>query len=325
MAQSRNDFIDFCKGFLMLGVIWGHTITSLEGGISAPVFIHTFFRTYDMPFFMILSGFFLGKSLSHNQVRKTFVNRITMVLLPVLLWNLLARNIHFSSFYFLFAVFVSSTICIGAYSLGRVFSQKGRYVEFCIEVASIIILHFVSIPWNMFYLFPFFVVGRYLPNINFRLKNFKFFLFAFVFLLCFWQVKYTPWNFGFDAWQNDSFGIVIYVYRFVLGVLGTYIIANVLKVIYNLNGGGYSMLVKCGRQTLAIYILQSFFVGYLQRFVTFLVQKYDIAYSQIEINIIGYIAAPIVALTLLKICSLIVDCFARYRFTKYLFGFKLIK
>lgn len=239
MAQSRNELIDFYKGFLMFGVIWGHTITSIKGGLNVgPIFIHTFFRIYDMPFFMILSGFFLTKSLLNKNVKKVFLNRASMILFPVVLWNLVARNFNFSSFYFLWAVFLSSVISIIGFRLGECFEKRGKYLEIGFECLVIVGLYVVNVPWNMFYLYPFFVVGRHLPNVEFHINHVIFVLMFFVFGMCYWQGKYTPWSLGYDAWQTDSWNIFIYIYRFLLGILGTYIVANILRVIYKLNGGG---------------------------------------------------------------------------------------
>lgn len=254
MVQNRNELVDFYKGFLMFGVIWGHTITALKGGFDVgPIFIHTFFRIYDMPFFMILSGFFLGKSLSHNSCKKVLINRISMILLPAVLWNCIARNTNFSSFYFLWAVFMSSFICIGGFWLSN-YSKNGRYIELCVEILVTLILYTINIPWNMFYLFPFFVLGRHLPSIEFRSSYFIAVFFSFVLLMCFWKGEYSPWILGYGEWKNDTFSIVIYLYRFVLGVLGTYMTANLLKVLYALNWGGANLTWSKVENKLWLYI-----------------------------------------------------------------------
>lgn len=326
MAQNRNELVDFYKGFLMFGVIWGHTITALKGGLDVgPVFIHTFLRIYDMPFFMILSGFFLGKSLLHNSCKRVLINRISMILFPVVLWNLVARNINFSSFYFLWAVFVSSSICISGYWLGN-YCKNGRYIELCVEILVTLILYTVDIPWNMFYLFPFFILGRYLPNIEFRLSHFMLVFFCFIMLICFWKGEYSPWVLGYDEWKNDIYSIGIYFYRFTLGVLGTYIAANILKVLYTLNWGGKSVLIKSGKQTLAIYILQTFIVErFFAHIIRALVERSCFTYDSIEVNIMGYVVAPIIAYTVLIICSMITDKLENYKYTKYVFGFKFVR
>lgn len=89
-------------------------------------------------------------------------------------------------------------------------------------------------------------------------------------------------------------------------------------------GGGKSFIVKSGRQTLAIYILQSFFVEkILKHLMCLLVQKYNISYNSYEINVLGYIAAPVIAYLVLCLCSNIIDIVERHKYTRFVFGFKI--
>ena len=239
MESKRNEVIDFYKGVLMWGLILGHTITALKGGLDVgPIFIHTFLRTYDMPFFMVLSGFFLSKSLSKYTVRNVLTNRVTMILFPILIWNIITTNLHFTSFYFLWAVFVSSIICVLSFEIERIVNGKRWHVELSLEIICIIALHFIYIPWNLFYLFPFFVFGRYMKDVEFKIPNFMIALIIFVIFLCFWKGAYSPWVMGFDKWQSDTHLLIIYLFRFLLGLLGTYIIANALNTLYRMNWGG---------------------------------------------------------------------------------------
>lgn len=79
-----------------MGVILGHTITALKGVLDVgSISVYTFIRTYDMPFFMILSGFFLSKFLYRHEIERVLMNRITMILFPTLLWNVITGNISF--------------------------------------------------------------------------------------------------------------------------------------------------------------------------------------------------------------------------------------
>lgn len=121
--ENRNQKVDFYKGLLMWGVIWGHTITALANNtLNEGIFIHSFFRLYDMPFFMILSGYFLYKSLEKNNSFKNILqDKITQLLVPILLWNWI---IHFpypstKSFYFLWAVFISSILTITVHTITK--------------------------------------------------------------------------------------------------------------------------------------------------------------------------------------------------------------
>ena len=50
MSGRRDTGIDFIKGMLIFGVVYGHLITALTVGSHCQVWLHTFMRTFDMPF-----------------------------------------------------------------------------------------------------------------------------------------------------------------------------------------------------------------------------------------------------------------------------------
>lgn len=63
-SSGRDPSVDFAKGMLMWCVVYGHMVDALLGGMShATVWLHLFVRTFDLPFFMILSGYFLKNSM----------------------------------------------------------------------------------------------------------------------------------------------------------------------------------------------------------------------------------------------------------------------
>lgn len=327
MQQKRNEIIDFYKGVLMFGVIWGHTITALKGGLDVgTIFIHTFLRTYDMPFFMILSGFFLTKSLLRDQSKRVLLNRGSMILFPILLWNLISLNWHFSSFYFLWAIFMSSCICIAAHYFSNLIGRHKQLIELIIEMMAIFALHMINIPCNLFYLFPFFVVGRHLPNIDFKLSHITFSLIIFVLALCFWQGKYSPWSLGADAWKENPTEILVYLYRFGLGIIGTFFMANIFKVLHSLQWAGKSIIFQAGSQTLGIYIIQTFLIErFLQRGVKYIIENHNISYTPTEVNVLAYIIAPLITLFTLKMTSEFITKVEKTKYLQYAFGFKLIK
>lgn len=309
----------------MWGVILGHLITALKGGLDiGPIFIHTFVRTYDMPFFMVLSGFFLSKSLEKYSIKTVLTNRITMILFPIFIWNIISMKFNYTKYYFLWAVFFSSILCILSYAVERLVKGKKWHIELFLEIAFVIGLYFIYIPWNLFYLFPFFVFGRYMKNIKFEMHHPILFIVSFIIALCFWQGEYSPWRIGFDNWRTDSNILIIYFYRFILGLLGCYIIANVLNLLFNLNWGGQKYLIKAGSQTLGIYILQSIVVeNYFNRVMRLLVSKVDLYHNDSFINLMGYVIAPILSLVILIILSIIITKIENCNFTSFLFGFKV--
>ena len=109
MDYKRDTTVDFIKGMLILGVVYGHVIHILMSPRQS-IWLHTFLRTFDMAFFMILLGYFLRKSLARNGVLRVIGNRVTMIFVPIVLWTLIRGqvNIFGGMYYFLWAVLVSS-------------------------------------------------------------------------------------------------------------------------------------------------------------------------------------------------------------------------
>lgn len=124
---ARDIRIDFIKGMLMWSVVYGHSIDALCGGLPHnPVWLHLFVRTFDLPFFMVISGYFLRQSLQRKAFGRCFVDRVTMLFVPICFWTLLRGhlNVFIGMYYFLWAVLMCSIICAIAYKLK--FYVKGR-------------------------------------------------------------------------------------------------------------------------------------------------------------------------------------------------------
>ena len=187
----RDQRIDFIKGMLMWCVVYGHMINVLLcGAPHPPVWLHTFVRTFDMPFFMVLSGYFLKNSLEKREWWEVFANRITMIFVPIAVWTLLTCHVSYTMYYFLWAVLISSLICIAGNKMLAWVPKKFRSpLELLLYIGVAVLLHAVKIPWNLFYLFQFFVFGYYMRNVRFELSRRALCAMCsvFVVLLCFWQ------------------------------------------------------------------------------------------------------------------------------------------
>lgn len=250
----RNLQVDFVKGMLIWSVIWGHTITALSAGkFDSPVWIHTFFRTYDLPLFMILSGYFFRHSCETYPIKELLLNKIGMLLVPIVFWNLV--NSSWSTFYFLWAVFVSSLICIPLRKLRNVFQIPAM-------LAITVLLHIFSVPWNMFYLFPFFCTGFLFGHPFTEKKKCPIpVIIAFVVGICLWKFEYTPWRMGYDAWKSDISALAVYLFRFSLALAGSFVMAQFFYRLKELIPSKTSaFFCGIGRKTLALYVLQTFIV-----------------------------------------------------------------
>ena len=334
IASSGRDLsVDFAKGMLMWCVVYGHMVDALLGGMChATVWLHVFVRTFDLPFFMILSGYFLKKSLGRRCAWEVAINRISMIFIPIAVWTLLRGhlNVFCGTYYFLWAVLVSSLICVaGRFATSRLYSGIGRLLEAFLYLGVVVLLHFINVPWNLFYLFPFFVVGYYLSDVQFSLSRWCYFASAVVMVagLCFWSPGYTPWDTGALAWKDDAAVIGVYLYRFILAVVGVFVMAKVFDVIRDLLGQdsiAVRSLLLAGRETLAIYILQSILVERIVRRGCGSLWAYlNSMPPQCVVNLVGYVVAPLVSFVFIVFIASLVRKIKDYRFLKYVFGFKV--
>ena len=325
--EKRDCTIDFIKGMLILGVVYGHTITALWSGHShQPVWLHTFVRTYDMPFFMLLSGWFFRKSLARAGLVKSLVNHVTMLFVPIVVWSLLrgVLNVFGGLYYFVWAVLACGVVCaITDYCTSRLKGCARLAAQSLALTAVAVLLHLFAVPWNLFYLFPFFAVGFMAPRLRFSFReSVEAVLFVCLVVgLCFWKSQYTPWTTGGEAWKVDGFAFVVYAYRFALALLGVHFVWKVFDSLRQSLGEGswlVSVVVRSGRESLSIYLLHMFPL----RLIGKLCPQHP-SFHGME-GLIGYVEAPmlafVVVLGLLLFIRLVKSC----RFTGWMLGFKAI-
>lgn len=327
----RDQRIDFMKGMLMWCVVYGHTINAFFSGIAhTPIWLHTFVRTFDMPFFMMLSGFFLRKSLAKRRAIDVFVNRLSMILVPIVVWTLLLARVDiFNRYYFLWAVLCSGFTCIAGHALTSYLpSRIMRVLECLLYIGVVVFFHAFRVPWNMFYLFPFFVVGYYLRDVNYGKKLASIMAVVFIAGLCFWNADYTPWKIGALAWRDNAAAFLVYGFRFVLGISGVCAMGIVFDSIRRLCGEEsffVRVVVGWGRETLALYILQTLCVEIALRLLCEQFWRHcAISPSGAIMNLIGYLIVPALSFFLVVLLSMVVKRVKSTRLGKYAFGFKVM-
>lgn len=327
--MKRDSSIDFIKGMLIWGVVYGHVISVLlSGRTHETVWLHTFIRTFDMPFFMVLSGYFLRKSLCHNGCLRVMLNRCTMILVPIVVWTLIRCriNIFGEMYYFLWAVFVGSIVCTIVYALVNAAPvMLANIMELSILGIAVLFVHFVEVPWNLFYLFPFFAVGYLAKQLLMRFRDwFEVVLFLLMIVgLCYWRVQYTPWHLTGIAWQKDATVIMIYVYRFLLGVLGVHIMWKVYSGLLKCLGEENPFVVlitNAGTKTLSIYILHILILSVIRRAIIALSLP---AALFANTAIIGYVVAPLASILIIAVLLPAIELSKKLILVKYSLGFKV--
>lgn len=320
--MERNNLFDFYKGILMWGVIWGHCVTSLLNGDDNNVSIHLLFRTYDMPFFMLISGYFLTFSIKKYSLKQLLFNKVTTILLPTVFWGLINSHNIGSSFYFLYSVFFSSIIIIIADKC-----LHNKWVRNTFVVLIITVLHLQSYRlWNMPYLFPYFVIGYWGCIIN-RKFNIAVVLTIFVACFCYWDSSYTIWNAGANLLQPNGVALALF-FRTIIAITGIVVFREFMNILYvYLERSGEKTLrfiLDCGKNTLALYILHSIVLGhFINRIVRLICRHVEFNPFNYNDMVLGYVYAPWLSVFIMWLLLFVIRWCKAHKYTNKLFGFKI--
>lgn len=323
MNNARDGKIDFFKGCLMLSVIFGHTINSLFHQTGIHIGLHTLLRTFDMPMFMLISGFLLRTSLSKHGAWRTIANRTSGIVVPTIIFMALAFAIgHNNTFYFLWAVFGCTAIVAIINN-----ALKNKYLQITALVLVVLLFHLTdSRCMNMAYLMPFFVIGFYLNSLEISVKQGLIGIAAFVVAFVFWRTDYTFWNYGANLLHNTLETSLVVCFRLIIGILGIITGGFCMSLIYQKFAGKKitTTITGFGKETLAIYLMQYFIVEIglkqLASANNCLIRNTVAQHPLIA----GYIAAPLLAFGITLIIYLIAVLIKKYKATRWIFGFKIL-
>lgn len=330
VKTNRNNRIDFYKAVLIFSVVWGHTINILLNGEHCDCNISWFLRSFDMPMFMFLSGYFLKYSIKKYSMKTLLVNKTTYILFPAVVWSLLVSFGHKpQTLYFLWAVYLSSVLMILIENL------RNWGMKILVYLSVILVLHLTKLDFvNMSYLFPFFLLGFYRESLE---KNYFLAIPAYVLLICFWSADYSIWKTGSYVLNDISWMSQIVLLRYAIGCAGIFFMKLLFDMVYEyiypklfLSESEFKKtgraILEAGRETLALYILQAIATyGILKILVKYMVRQ--TGYNPLLWNerLLIYIISPIVAITIIVTSLYIIRFFRKSEYLNKLFGFKLIK
>lgn len=309
---KRNSLIDFYKGMLIIGVIWGHTITALRAGEGTPVWILTFFRTYDMPFFMLLSGYFLAVSMNKRPWKQVAVKRVRNILVPLLAWQvvfgltgpLFASLKSMFSLWFLWSLIGCTAIVIAIRAL-----VKYKTAAVMCDVIAVLAVHCSDkIPFNIGYMLFFFVLGYHLQQLLKKIPARlivpgSFFVgSAFIVMQCFWSGEYNVWNAGTNVLQDSGRMIGIVVFRDMIGICGCVAMKKLFDVLYGQFGRAADFVVRAGRETMLLYILQSMLIEkILAKVVSLMARAMGGNPLVFNMPLLGYVIAPAITIAVIAV------------------------
>ncbi len=290
MTNRRSLYIDFVKGVLIFLVIFGHVLQYIKYGDQINFwysYLFKFIYMFHMPLFIGISGYFAYFSLEKNTPGNYLKSRVRVLLIPLIVWSILLAvigiliynkfDIGFMSrysigqlraFWFIWAIIVYSIIV----SLLKILRLNNIFI---ITLLAIIFSFVSCLSTGIFAvikgLFPFFIVGFALAqssiDINKIYSYIKKYLVLLLFpaVICFilWDMKdyiyITPSEYHY--WDITIFRFLASLIFSVFFMVISYIIYQYIekkKITY--------FLIKLGKETLAIYIVQTFFFSIYSEF-----------------------------------------------------------
>jgi fucose 4-O-acetylase-like acetyltransferase len=287
-SRSRNNYLDYLKGLLILFVVYGHTIQYIVFRDNGELFfndpIFKVIYIFHMPLFMAVSGFVSFYSIQNNTLLKTIAKRSRQLIIPIICWAVISKSVSYfvtsiylktstgtesiltfsklvffeilGSFWFLWAVFASTVIVA---ILKRFNADRILFLA----LMSILVLLFPN--FNNIYLlkytFPFFCAGYWLSKnsdvyLSMKIDTKRICLGLLFSLVCFllWNketyIYISFMNFNEANYLNI---IVMYISGFILS--STFVIIS-FSVLYK--KFKYSLISELGKNSLAIYIVQTY-------------------------------------------------------------------
>lgn len=92
--NARIDYFDFLKGSLICLVVWGHICSYVSGLDYEYNEVTRYVRLFQMPLFILISGFFSKEIHSFNDLTNKLVKDVKHIGLPLFTWCLLAFIVH---------------------------------------------------------------------------------------------------------------------------------------------------------------------------------------------------------------------------------------
>lgn len=283
-APQRDSRFDLVKAIAIYLVVLGHVIQNAlsdNGGnafFSHPLF--EFIYSFHMPLFFVISGYFAQRALTRPLIR-LITDKILQLILPAIAFRIVyAKILGIGTFTFPYIN------CIGFWFIGCLF--------LCFMTAGIGLALFRSfyigllIPalllstgaWETSFLYLgqmyiFFVAGLILRRHQAFLQQRARLILAVtlpLFLLSYalWQPDYVVYLSAHKAWLNVSGfhadNLCIYLLRVLVGLAGSMILISGSMLISPL-ASIPSLLSSIGANTLGIFFLQSYFIGFMSHIV----------------------------------------------------------
>lgn len=336
--MKRLEYIDALRGWAIFLVILGHCIQQFNDKFY---FLHDrVFATiysFHMPLFFFLSGLLFKNSLK-QPISKFVSKKFLQLILPCLVWAFIFYLVSFIKtsldsgtfnfemdsfkkifypslwpFWFLVELFKSYVILFILFKI-----TKSQFLTFTLALILVFLMHSGG---AQRFLLPFFLLGILTKDhMQFFEKRLKLLLISssilFMTALLFWSGKFTIYFSEFPevfSIYTKTFSFKNYdiaLFRFVIGVLGTYFCFFFFKYLFDkkLATVAFAWFSKIGTETLGIYILQK---SFLEMFLT---NYIDFSFANKLITSI--VILPVVSFVIIQIIMFVISIISRNKIAR---------
>lgn len=330
--QSKSRIIEFdiIKCLAIFLVIWGHAIMHLSSEDHAFNSVYQLICSFHMPLFMLIAGFFSAKSLTlsfKDILGKKFMQliypAITFGALFYLADILIMGGNHVLGFnlisYFIFTFWFlkSCFLCYLITWLCLKISRRHKWIGALLVLAASMILPTFKLNWML----PFFVGGfllSYYYNAFKKNVNWIFpistilFVVTFIFTEEFRHIDLLDLKSeilkGNVNILNTYFNFQLY--RLGIGAMGSLMIISGIfffTKIFRIKRG-LGIMSAYGRETLGIYILQTFILEYIM--------SYYIDLSGLNLYLFSFLITPLISIAVMIVCYQIIRITYKNKYLK---------
>lgn len=289
--KNRNQLVDAIRGFAMLMVVFGHTMTSCTKN-SEDSFLFNFIWALQMPLFMLISGYVSRYSKKLDTV-KSFLNfikrRSLAYLLPWAVWSFLIRGVIFgqsnflnikwlifnmdSGYWFLFSIWtISMVFGISRFIALKISKAKSEITTLIFTVLIFILgatvigviglkmgFSFLCIKLTLYYM-PFYMAGAIfgkLQNKIFASKSGKMFIEMIVAVCCLIFIAIII-RVNLYTISDNAINIGLRAFTSLAGCIA---ICGLFITGANTENKLYCVLSWVGTNSLEIYLIHNFFLA----------------------------------------------------------------
>lgn len=326
--ENRLILFDFLKFIAMLVVIQGHLIENVnKDALSNDNFILLLGLSWNMPLFMIMSGYFSTRSLNNNTFKELTRKKFHQLILPCLTWFFTATIfysfllyttnkqwqsiLNFDNFIYCFWFFKCLFSCyLIAWIVKRI--CKHDIIASILSTSILIIIPYGSL-WGVNYLLPFFWIGYFINKYDFskKLNNYIFTICVIIFVISLinyshtYTVYFSPMAFWKDDYHINTLALYAYVYRFIIGLTGSIVLIKISQWLCKHWASNKVFIRLCilGKYTLGTYIIQTYLVQY---------PRYGKFFRDINSDVFNLVISIAFSFIIYLVCYICIKIMERY-------------